>query len=430
MIKPKIFISCGELSGESHASRVVIELFKLCPEAEIRAFGSEILEELGVKVIKDYRNYSFSGISEVISNASTILSLKEEIAAEIIGWKPDIVLLVDYGGFNLQLAQAIKKQSSEIKIIEFIAPQIWASRPWRINNIKKYIDKVLCTLPLEEKLYEKSGIKYKYVGNPVLDSLAKPINKEEFLKQFNEIQYRKGLEARSLKLDNKKASSLQSPASSSILIGLFPGSRKSEIKAMLPLMIKASEDLIKGNPEINFRFILAKAPTISKSLMEKCGLKTPMAMALNRKINHHIEVLEAQDMLNSNHKLLSAADALWLCSGTVTLEAALYTTPYFLSYRSNLFNYILYLCFRTIQMAGLANIIAGKYIIKEFLQYSANTKNFIKETEAWLYDQPKEKHWTGKFSQYYHKIKSDLSELRSKLSGYNTARLVAEEILE
>ncbi len=416
MTKPKVFISCGELSGESHASRVVIEIFKLCPEAEIRAFGSEILEELGVKVIKDYRDYGFSGISEVIANISTILSLKQEIATEIINWKPDIVLLVDYGGFNLQLAQAIKKQSSEIKIIEFIAPQIWASRPWRINNIKKYIDKVLCTLPLEEKLYQKSGIPYKYVGNPVLDSLAKPINKEEFLRQFGEIQYRRGLSINTV---------TQAPSHSATqtLIGLFPGSRKAEIKEMLPLMIQASEQLIKRNPEINFRFILAKAPTISKSLLEQCGLKTPLNMALEGKQSHHIEILESQDMLSSNHKLLSAADALWLCSGTVTLEAALYTTPYFLSYRSNLFNYLLYLCFRTITMAGLANIIAGKYIIKEFLQYEANVKNFVTETESWF-----EKN--GAYSAYYQKIKTDLSELKSKLSGYNTARLVAEEILK
>lgn len=417
--KPKIFISCGELSGESHASRVVIELFKLCPEAEIRAFGSEILEELGVKVIKDYQAYSFSGISEVIANASTILSLKEEIASEIIKWQPDIVLLVDYGGFNLQLAKTIKQKSPSIPIIEFIAPQIWASRPWRIGNIKKHIDKVLCTLPLEEKLYEQAGIKHKYVGNPVLDSLAKPITKTEFLKQFNEIQYRRGL-----------ANSQNARPNTEVLIGLFPGSRKSEIREMLPIMIQASEELIHKNPEINFRFILAKAPTISKVLLEQCGLKAPLTMAVDGELNHHIELLEAQDMLSSNHKLLSAADALWLCSGTVTLEAALYTTPYFLSYRSNLFNYLLYLIFRTIKMAGLANIISGNYIIKEFLQYDANAKNFVKETEAWLYQQPREMYWTGKFSQYYHKIKTDLSELKSKLSGYNTAQLVANEILE
>ena len=191
--KPKIFISCGELSGESHASRVAIEIFKLCPGAQIRAFGSEILEELGVEVIKDYRDYSFSGISEVVTNISTILSLKREISTEVIKWKPDVVLLVDYGGFNLQLAQAIKKNSPEIRIVEFIAPQIWASRPWRIKNIKRYVDKVLCTLPLEEKLYQEAGINHKYVGNPVIDSLTKPMLKEDFLKQFDEIQFRRGL---------------------------------------------------------------------------------------------------------------------------------------------------------------------------------------------------------------------------------------------
>ncbi len=424
MAKPKIFISCGELSGESHAARVVVEILKKEPEAEIRAFGSELLEELGVKLIKDYRQYGFSGISEVIANVKTILSLKDEIAEELSKWKPDLVLLVDYGGFNLQLAKTLKKQNPSIKIIEYIAPQLWASRPWRINQIKKSVDKVLCTLPLEEKLYSKSGIDYRYVGNPVIDSLAKPITKTDFLEQFNKILINKGLNA-----ITRSAEGATKQSCPKILIGLFPGSRKTEIKEMLPLMIKASNELIKRNPELSFRFVLAKAPTISKTLLKKCGLKSALEMALENKTSHHIEILEADDMLAANHKLLSASDALWLCSGTVTLEAALYTTPYFLSYRSNLFNYTLYLIFRTINMAGLANIIADKYIVKEFLQYGANSKNFIQETEAWLYEQPGEKIPAKNFSSYYQQIKKNLSELKSKLDGYDTAKLVAEEIL-
>ncbi|MDA0772776.1 MAG: hypothetical protein O3C63_07520 [Cyanobacteria bacterium] len=411
----KIFISCGELSGESHASRLVIELLKQEPELEIRALGSDILKELGVKLIEDYREYSFSGLTEVVANLSKILGLKKRILKELQEWQPDCVVLVDYGGFNLELAKSIKAEfKNPPKIIEYIAPQIWASRPWRIKAIKASIDKVLCTLPFEEKLYKEANINHIYVGNPVLGSLTRAMPKQDFLKSFAEIQYRKGF------------SSKTNPTSETILIGLFPGSRKSEIKHMLPLMLAASNQLIERNPKLNFRFILARTSNIKRSLLQRYGLHSKLNLAKDKK-PHHIEILDADDMLAANHKLLSAADALWLCSGTVTLEAALYTTPYFLAYKSTLINYLLYLLFRTIKIAGLANIISGKSIAKEFLQYDANLNNFVNETEAWLHN-PQQK-YNGDFSDYYYKIKSEFSELKTQLSGFDGAKLAAREVL-
>lgn len=426
MKNPKIFISCGELSGEAHAARVVLEIHKRYPQAELRAFGSDLLAELGVTLVENYRDYSFSGVSEVVSNLPKILSLKDRILEELILWEPDEILLVDYGGFNLELAKSIKerlnylrKANPDIKIpriVEYIAPQIWASRPWRINKIKANVDKVLCTLPFESKIYSEAGVNHKYVGNPVLSSLAKPSTKAQFLEEFNQLQYNKGL-------TNIKTNADE------ILIGLFPGSRKAEIKYMLPLMIQASNELIKRNPELKFRFILAKAPNISLSLLRRHGLSTELEQAQGA-TSHSIELLDPRTMLSANHKLLSAADMLWLCSGTVTLEAALYTTPYFLAYKSTFINYCFYLVFKTISMAGLANIISGKYIVKEFLQYKANLNNFVNETEAWLYDNKEERKFTGKFSNYYQQIKAELKNLQNQLSMHNSAKLVAQELLE
>lgn len=424
MSKTKIFISCGELSGESHASRLVIELLKQDPTLDIKALGSDILKELGVKLIEDYRNYSFSGFTEVVQNLPQILGLKKRIVTALQEWQPDIVLLVDYGGFNLQLAKSIKQEfKNPPQIIEYIAPQVWASRPWRIKQIAKCVDKVLCTLPFEEKLYQDAGINHTYVGNPVIGSLTRAIPKEDFLVQFKQVQYRKGLLAPGSRLSDAGAfaGSQEPGAKNSILIGLFPGSRKAEIKYMLPIMIEASNQLVKRHPELDFKFVLARAPNIKRSLLKKYGLYSKLEIAKGKK-PHQIEILDADDMLAANHKLLSAADALWLCSGTVTLEAALYTTPYFLAYKSTLVNYLFYLSFRTIKIAGLANIIAEKNICKEFLQYDANVTNFLAETEAWL----------GKedFSDYYYKIKSDFSDLKDSLSNFNSAKLAADEVLQ
>jgi len=380
---PKVFISCGEFSGEAHASRVVDELKKINPEIQFYAFGSRALEGRGVKILFDYRKYSFSGLTEVVKNLSAILKLKQKISNSILELNPDLVLLVDYSGFNLELARTLKESGFKKPIYEYIAPQLWASRPWRINKIKKNIDKVLCTLPFEQAIYQQAQIPYRYVGNPVAISLQAPASKQDFAK------------------------------SDEILIGLFPGSRKSEIQYMLPLMLKSAQTLILKHPDKKFKFIIAKAENLSQEIFYKFGYKQ----------ESEIQMIDGSK--SNNHKLLSGADLLWLCSGTVTLEAALYGTPHFLAYKSNFINYICYLFFRTTTKAGLANIINQKDLVKEFLQYSATEQNFIQETENFLSTNPLEI-----FSAYYHQQKSLLNEFKKSLTGLNTAKLVAEEIID
>ena len=404
---PKIFISCGELSGELHASKLVAEIIKKCPEAKIYAFGSSILKELGVKVIEDYRNFSFSGVTEVLRNIKSIIALRKKIGKAIFTLAPDYLVLIDYGAFNLSLAEYLNQKYTQMNqlsknkfkrpsILQYIAPQIWASRPWRIKQIKKNIDKVFCTLPFESNTYIMHDVPVTYVGNPVLGSLAKPITKKEFYKAFGDSKVK----------DNE------------ILIGIFPGSRASEVNLLLPLYLDSIKELRKRNPKLKFRFIVSRAVTIAESHFTDLGFQR-----LNGRLRlGGIEVLEPTDMLNANHRLMSAADALWLCSGTATLEAAFYTTPYFLAYKSNWFNYACYLMFKTIDKAGLANIIAGHDVVKEFLQHQATVENFVKETEAWFDE-------TGSTSDYYSLIKANLSNLRKSFESYDSAALVADELL-
>jgi lipid-A-disaccharide synthase len=406
----RIFIICGELSGESHAARVLYELLKLEPNLKVHAMGSNLLSEMGAKIVVDYKTYSFSGFTEVVRNLPRILKLKETLLKAISEFKPDLVLGVDYSGLNLEIASALRHRLGDKrpKFVQYIAPQLWASRAYRINKVKRNVDKVLCTLPFEQDLYTRHGVPVTYVGNPVASSLSPAITKQEFLQAF---------------LKSTGLSEDQYIDDNQLLLGIFPGSRGSEIRQLMPVFVEAARALRERIP--NSKFVLAKAPTISMQALFEAGL--------NDNTDHQgstlIEILEPKMMFNASHKLLAAADLLWLCSGTVTLEAALYSKPYFLTYKGDALSFLLYKLFRTIDMAGLANIIARKHIVREFLQDQATSENFLKETLAWL--DPAYISGEAKlgFSDYHREQSRELSELKAKLSGFNTQELVAKEIL-
>ncbi len=399
----KIVIICGELSGEAHAARLVYELLQEDPQLKIYAMGSSLLSEMGANIIVDYKDYSFSGFTQVLRNLPRIIKLRERLLAKIIELEPDLVIGVDYSGLNLELAACLAKRlgTKRPRYVQYIAPQLWASRPHRINKLKKYIDHIFCTLPFEEDIYKRHGVPVTYVGNPVASSLIPPCSKQEFLNKFSQEEYQ----------DPKQ-----------LLLGIFPGSRKLEIEHLLPIFVEAARRLRSKLP--NSRFVLAKAPTISMQLLFDNGL--------NDNTDHNgntlIEILESKMMFNANQKLLSAADLLWLCSGTVTLEAALYAKPYLLTYKADPISYFIYRLVRTIDMAGLANIIARKYIVRELIQHDANAERFITETLSWL----KPSYLEGgelEFSDYYQQQQAELAEIKTKLSGYETSKLVAKSLL-
>lgn len=380
IMSKKIFISCGEYSGEVHASNLIKELKLSSNDYEIKAFGACLIKELGVELLENYSNYSFSGITEVIKNLPKIFELKDRLCKAILDYNPDLVVMVDYGGFHTQLAKSLKKKGFKGKITQFIAPQIWASRPWRIKNIKKYIDKVYCSLPFEEKLYQRNAIEVEYVGNPVFSSLSARKNKKEL----------------GLDLDET-------------VIGVFPGSRTAEIQYMLPIMIESAKKIKELFPKRKFRFLLAKAPNLDIKVLNKYGFDKQT----------DIELFQ-ENLPNPNHALLSAANGLWLCSGTVTLEAAFYATPYFLSYKSTLLNYTLYRLLRTINKAGLANIISGKDLVKEFIQHDADVENFIEETSSWFSGDG--------YSDYYRMIQQALQDFSQSFAKYPSYKLVSSAI--
>lgn len=229
-------------------------------------------------------------------------------------FKPDLVLLVDYGAFNLAISKVLKKEG--IKTFYFIPPQIWASRKWRLKTIKKNIERVFTIFPFENKFYEKEGIKTTYSGHPLIKELPAPVNRENFFKKHN--------------LDlNKK------------LIGIFPGSRMFEIKYLFKIFEGAAKLIEKRLPDVQFVF------SLSENLKDD-AYKTSY------------KVIKGE-----NHALLSASDALIL-PGTVALDTALYKTPMIIAYKGPFLFYLIYLLVRTIDKACLVNIITGKNAVPEF----------------------------------------------------------------
>ena len=415
MSKPlSVFAICGEFSGENHLARVVSKLKEFSDDLQITGMGSSLTEKAGMENFIDYKDYSFAGVVDVIINLTKIFKLKKIILEKIIALKPDIVLMVDYAGFNMQIAKGIRvaqlKDSSlqNIKLVQYIAPQLWASRPHRIKNIRKNIDLVLYTLPFEKEIYESVQQPAIYVGNPVLESLIEESAvecKAEIIDYLN-LQNAEDENAE-IEVALQSQGRVAERTSSRLIIGIFPGSRGFEVSYTLPIFIETAKILRFSYPDL--KFIIARAPTISLEKLTQYGLKD---------VEGFVKVIDSESISNANQKLLKAADYLWLCSGTVTLEAALYEKPYFLTYKANPINFMLYKILRIIDMAGLANIIAGKFIVKEFLQKNAKVENFLEETLMTLEN-----------DKYRDDLIKEFQIVKEKLGDYKSSELVARKLI-
>ena len=321
----KLFIITGEYSGDRHAADVVKELKKINSDIEIEAVGGDNLKKEGVKLFCDHSKMSAMGFNlKIILNHIT---LGRKIAKYLKDdYKPDMVLMVDYGGFNLNLSKVLKKYG--IKIYYYIPPQIWASRKWRIKTVKKCISKVLTIFPFEKEMYEKEGINSEFVGHPLLAQMPEKADKDMFFKEYG---FNK----------NKK------------LISIFPGSRVFEINNLLKLFLDSARIIRQKCPDVEFA--LCQAPSIKDNLIYS-------------KMDEYKDI---KVLKNKNYELLSVSDGLILASGTVALEAALYETPMIISYKGPWLLYGIYRLVRCIKKVSLPNIITGEDIVPELIQMKA-----------------------------------------------------------
>lgn len=371
----KIFIISGEYSGNIHTSNVVKELHNIGSDVEIEGIGGDDLSSCGVKLFEHIKNLSSVGISPQILikhiklGKALIKYLKED-------FKPDLVLLIDYGGFNLTIAKYLKEIGT--KIYYYIPPQVWASRKYRIKRIKKYVDKVLCIFPFEPKLYSSYGIENHYCGHPLISQLPSPAGRISFFKAHGFDTERK-------------------------LISIFPGSREFELRNLMPVFINTAKILQKRHPEL--QFCISHAPNLQDEVFDKY-----LDSSSNLKI-----------IKGENQALLSVSDALILASGTVALEACLYKTPMIIAYRGPKILYWIYLLVRCIKRVSLPNIIADKSIIPEIIEDDVKPEIIADEIEKILYDENARKNMVDELS----KVKNLLS---SKNSALEVAKIIDTEL--
>lgn len=370
----RVFIVTGEHSGDLHAAKVVKELLSLNSTLEIEAVGGEALKEAGAKLFKDHRDMAVNGLGAIFK-APHHLKLGLEILHHLqTTFTPDLVLLIDYGGFNLRLSKLLKK--NDFKVFYYILPQVWASRKHRLKTIAQNIDTALVILPFEEKIHREAGVNAHYVGHPLVTSISPPVDKAFLCEKYG--------------LNRKNP-----------VISIFPGSRKIEICKILPVLLKTARLIKEKIPEA--QFLLSHSPNIPENYFHQYLKKSGLG-----------ETLQVQPIKNDNAALLSASDFLLLKSGTVTLEAALYETPSVIVYKSYWVAYYIYLLVRYLEMIGLPNIISGEFIIPEFLQTRAKPELIANEAAKTLTN-----------SDIQEKMRRELAFIKNILTDKNASKEVA-----
>jgi lipid-A-disaccharide synthase len=329
----RLFIIAGDYSGDIHAAKVVQALREMQPNLEIAAVGGNHLQAANVELLSDQSKMGRVGFGGVMG-APYHYFLGKRILKFLTQFRPDAVLLVDYGGFNLHMAAQLKKQG--FKVFYFIPPQVWATRKGRIRKIKAYVDHVFCIFPFELALYQSYEIPVTYVGHPLIGQLPPPVERAAFCREH-------GLNP-------------HWP-----ILGLFPGSRKLEIDYLLKAMIGSLPLIAQQQPYV--QFVLAKAGSLSDAYFYQ-RLEAAL-QSLPRHTRPAVKVVE-----NQNHALLSVSDAVILASGTVTLEAALYGTPMTVIYKLQPVVFQVAMFLLALPYISLPNILANMKvpIVQELLQ--------------------------------------------------------------
>jgi lipid-A-disaccharide synthase len=368
----KYYIIAGEASGDLHGSRLINAIVKNDPEANIRAWGGDKMEEAGASIIKHYRDLAFMGFAEVVSNISTILSNMKFCKKDICSFDPDVVIFIDYPGFNLPIAKFVK--SKGYKTVYYISPQIWAWKEKRIHTIKKVIDKMMVILPFEKTFYEKWEYPVDYVGHPLI----------EIIDQYQHSLDKSAVGA-ALGLDTGKK-----------IIALLPGSRKQEIAKKLPIMLESSNDF----PEAIFA--VAQAPGIGDEFI---------ASFTDQYTN--VKVIK-----NKTYDLLSIADAALVTSGTATLETALFRVPEIVCYKGSPISYTIAKQLIKVKYISLVNLIMDQAIVKELIQHELTVTNIKHELSELLYNEDRK-----------NKYKEDTNRLYELLSAGGKASAKAATII-
>lgn len=376
-----LMVSVGDLSADKHASKLVNKLKSMQPNLSVWGLGSSAMKEAGAEILYDCQSFSSIGIAGVLKLIPFLAGVRDTLLKEIEKRKPKAILLVDYGGFNLVLAQTIRAKYKNLPIYYFISPQVWGSRPWRMNTIAKTVTKMLVIFPFEENLYASKNIPVSFVGHPLTKNLPERntlLTKNEFAAKY--------------KLDPTNP-----------IIGIFPGSRKSEIKNLFPVNLEAVKQLGQQRPEIQF--------AVSQANKE---LATDIERAIkNNSLSKTIKLVSIED----TYSLMSLCDLAWAKSGTTTLELTLFAKPMLIFYKGDWLSYLIFLAFKRTQNVGWPNLLAGKELIPELIQLDCSAQKLVQYSKDIL-DVP----GLGK------EMSQELEALKNKLGEGNYADTCAYEI--
>jgi lipid-A-disaccharide synthase len=361
------YIISGEASGDLHGSNLSKELFIQDPNCHIRSWGGDLMKATGADVVKHYRDLAFMGFAEVISNLPTILKNFSFCKEDIKRYNPDVIILVDYPGFNLRIAKWAKEQG--YKVVYYISPQIWAWKENRVHAIKKYVDKMLVILPFEKAFYQKWNYEVDYVGHPLVEVVDQYMQRATQNKDTN---------------NNKK------------IIALLPGSRKQEILKKLPIMLEVTKQFPL------YQFIVAKAPGLEDAFYTE--LLSPYK--------------NVSSVSNQTYDLLSKATAALVTSGTATLETALFGVPEIICYKGNNISYQIAKRLIKIKFIGLVNLIMDKEVVKELIQNDLTVEKLSTELQLILENKERQE-----------SIKKDYADLKSLLSQGGHASKNAASII-
>jgi lipid-A-disaccharide synthase len=368
----RIYIIAGEASGDLHGSNLIKALKSENINLQYRFWGGDLMQnELG-KPFKHIRDLAFMGFIEVVMNLKTILSNIKFCKQDILDFKPDALLLIDYPGFNLRIAEWAKKQ--EIQVFYYISPQVWAWKQSRVYKITKSVDHLFVILPFEEDFYKKFDYKVEFVGHPLLDAI------EAYKKiVFSESEFR------------KKFSLSQKP-----IIALLPGSRKQEIKVKLPIMLEA----IKKYD--NYEILIAGAPSLDERFYRKFL------------INSNVKIIHG-----STYDILNLAEAALVTSGTATLETALFNVPELVCYKANSISYQIAKKLIKIKFISLVNLIMDREVVRELIQHECNSKLIEYEFKQLIKGGKKRK-----------QMLLDYKLLHKKLGAGGASKKVAQSLLK
>ncbi|MGZ8241352.1 MAG: lipid-A-disaccharide synthase [Methylobacter sp.] len=338
-----ILFSAGESSGDRHAANMFLELKKHQPDIKGIGMGGANMAQAGIDIRYDSSNIAVIGVVEVIRHYGEIrraLKLMQEIVETE---RPDLLVCVDYKEFNFKLARFAKQCG--IKVLFYVSPQVWAWRPGRVKKYGEVIDMMAVIFPFETAYYDAENVPVRYVGHPSVDKVHPQHSKAEDMRRF--------------KMDEKQP-----------VVGLLPGSRANEIKRMLPVMLKAAEKLQTSLPGL--QFILPQADSISDELLEGYLNQSPVKITVVK---------------NQPYDAIQCCDAVMTTSGTATLEIALLTVPMVIAYKLSPLTYWLGRWLVNTLFIGLPNIVAGRSVIKEFIQQEATVENLAAEIKRILTDE-------------------------------------------